>query len=57
MEHTEHYENPKRPKKSKKTKNSIKSKIFSDIKKINKILKHDVLLLRLLKIDNNNFKE
>lgn len=57
MEHNEHYENPERPKESKKTKNSIKSKIFSDIKKINKILGHDGLLLKLLKIENNNFKE
>ncbi|WP_225370679.1 hypothetical protein [Methanobrevibacter arboriphilus] len=45
-------------KKSKKNKkNSIKSKIFSDIKKINKILEHDGLLLKLLKRENNNFKE
>ncbi|WP_155930727.1 hypothetical protein [Methanobrevibacter arboriphilus] len=57
MEHNEHYENPERPEESKKTKNSIKSKIFSDIKKINKILGHDGLLLKLLKIENNNFKE
>lgn len=57
IEHTEHYENPERPKEPKNTKKTIKSKIFRDIKKINRILEHDGLLLKLLKMENNNFKE